>query len=139
MKGNIEHTTLLEKKRSNVYVVCLTCFASIGGFLTGYNLGIMSGALLLMKEVFGFSVLWQEMLMGAPIASATFFSLIAGCIADRVGRKRVIMAGSFAFSLGSVLMAATGTDRNWQLLLGRIIVGIGIGKLCMYTNGTKIP
>ena len=128
MKESIEHTTLFEKKGSYVYVSCLTCFASVGGFLIGYNLGIMSGALLLIKELFGLSVVWQEMLMGAPIATATFFSIIAGCIADRVGRKRVIMAGSFAFCLGSVLMAATDTDGNWGLLLGRIIIGIGIGK-----------
>jgi SP family myo-inositol transporter-like MFS transporter 13 len=53
------------------------------------------------------------------------------CVADRVGRKPVILLGSLVFTAGSVIMGlANGQE---VLLVGRLVVGVGIGKFIYLT------
>ena len=122
-----ENKTLLESKGSNVFVIFLSCFAAIGGFLGYYNLGILSGALLLMRPYFRLTTVWMELLMSTPIASATIFALVAGTIADKIGRRRTIMTAGIAFTVGDAIMATAHETEIF--LIGGIAVGIGIGKL----------
>ena len=127
MTQSNENKTLLERKESNVFVIFLSCFAAIGGFLGYYNLGILSGALLLMRPHFRLTTIWMELLMSTPIASATIFALVAGTIADMIGRRRTITIASIAFTVGDAIMA-TAYEKE-IFLIGEIAVGIGIGKL----------
>jgi SP family myo-inositol transporter-like MFS transporter 13 len=52
-------------------------------------------------------------------------------VADRVGRKPVILLGSIVFTAGSVIMGLA--NDKVTLLVGRIIVGVGIGKFIFLT------
>ena len=47
-------------------------------------------------------------------------------VADRFGRKPVILLGSLVFTAGSVIMGLANVKE--VLLVGRIVVGVGIGK-----------
>jgi SP family myo-inositol transporter-like MFS transporter 13 len=52
---------------------------------------------------------------------------VAISVADKLGRKPVILLASLVFTAGSVMMGlANGKE---VLLVGRIVVGVGIGKL----------
>ena len=53
------------------------------------------------------------------------FAILAGKLNDIVGRKWTVIIASSLFTLGSGLMAAA-QDR-WWLLIGRLIVGSGVG------------
>lgn len=110
------------------YVVFLTCFATIGGFLFGYDTGIVSGALLLIGDVFSLTTVWKEAIVSATIGAAAFFALMAGVLTDVFGRKVVIMLASFVFTIGAIVMAVS--NDKIVLLVGRLIVGMGIGKWC---------
>ena len=91
---------------------------------------------------------WHEAIVSGTIAAAWVFSLIGGFLSgtktyancsftptrllrnlafliDRLGRKPVILAASVVFAVGSVVMGAA--DGKEALLVGRIVVGIGIG------------
>lgn len=114
---------------SKLYVIFLTCFATIGGLLFGYDTGIVSGSMLLIRDVYNLSTIWQELIVSATIGAAALFSLVAGVLSDRLGRKTVIMFASFVFTIGAVVMAAA--NGKAMLLGGRIIVGIGIGFASM--------
>ncbi|XP_069142461.1 proton myo-inositol cotransporter-like isoform X2 [Argopecten irradians] len=111
------------------YVVFLTCFATIGGFLFGYDTGIVSGALLLIGDVFSLSTVWKEAIVSATIGAAAFFALVAGILTDAFGRKVVVMLASFVFTVGAVVMAVS--NDKVVLLVGRLIVGMGIGFASM--------
>lgn len=57
------------------------------------------------------------------------FSMVAGSYADKYGRRAVIIAASAVFALGSIVMG--GAPEKWTLLLGRFIVGAGVGLASM--------
>lgn len=52
--------------------------------------------------------------------------LLAGALSDLIGRKPVTLLSSVIFVIGAVLM--TFAHQYWLLLLGRVVVGVGVGK-----------
>ncbi|GFG35714.1 hypothetical protein Cfor_00208, partial [Coptotermes formosanus] len=78
-------------------------------------------------DEFNLSTVWHELIVSVTIGAAWLFSLIGGCLTDRVGRKPVILLGSLVFTAGSVIMGlANGQE---VLLVGRLVVGVGIGMI----------
>ncbi|KAG7267487.1 hypothetical protein CRUP_023141 [Coryphaenoides rupestris] len=95
----------------------------LGGLVFGYELGIISGALLQLKAEFGLSCVQQEVLVSALLAGALLASLLGGYLIDRWGRRTsmlrsnwLIIAGSLVGLIGSYL----------SLVVGRITVGFGM-------------
>lgn len=60
---------------------------------------------------------------------AFFGSLLAGPLADKIGRKSVIIVADFLFTLGAAIMAISPTIPI--LMAGRIVVGLGVGIASM--------
>jgi len=59
--------------------------------------------------------------------------LLAGALSDLVGRKPVTLLSSIIFVVGAALM--TFAHSYWLLLLGRVVVGVGVGKFCSIACG----
>lgn len=111
------------------FVYVLTFFAAVGGFLFGYDTGVVSGALILLKKHFHLSYFMEELIVSVTIGAAIFGALLGGPTSHFLGRKTVLIFASLVFTVGSVCMAvAQATD---LLLVGRAIVGIGIGLASM--------
>ncbi|XP_072179176.1 proton myo-inositol cotransporter-like [Diadema setosum] len=111
------------------FVKVLAGFAAISGFLFGYDTGVVSGAMILLKEEFNLSTIWQEMIVSVTIAAAALSALCGGFLNDILGRRGVILVASTVFTAGALCMAlATGKE---MLLVGRLIVGIGVGLASM--------
>ena len=52
------------------FVFVLTFFATLGGFLVGYDIGIVSGSMLFVRPYFHLSTIWTEAIVGGAVASA---------------------------------------------------------------------
>ncbi|XP_052283950.1 proton myo-inositol cotransporter-like isoform X1 [Dreissena polymorpha] len=118
-----------DDKGSNFYVYYLTCFATIGGLLFGYDTGIISGSMLLIGDNWSLTTIWKELIVSATVGAAAIFALIAGYLTDYIGRKKVVMIASVIFTIGAVIMGAS-TNKE-MLLVGRLVVGAGIGFASM--------
>ena len=103
--------------------------AALGGFLFGYDTGIVSGAMIFVKGHFDLDDEWQEIVVSATILAAWLFSFVAGFIGDKYGRRKTVLTSSIIFTLGSFVMAAANT--KYLLLLGRLTVGAGVGLSSM--------
>lgn len=69
---------------------------------------------------------WQKSLIVSILSAGTFFgALIAGSVADWIGRRSTIIAGCVIFSLGVILQVASSTVG--LLVPGRLIAGFGVG------------
>ncbi|KAF1793292.1 Major facilitator superfamily domain [Phytophthora cactorum] len=109
------------------FLYLLTLCASIGGFLFGYDTGVISGALVLLQSPQGFTLskLQSEAVVAAAVGGAIAGAALSGIGNDKFGRRQVILVSSTLFTAGAGIMAVAGSFV--ELLVGRLIVGVGIG------------
>lgn len=105
----------------------LTCIASLGGLLFGYETGVAAGALRAAHATWQFSENDQVLLSSGTLLGALIGALSAGRVADLVGRRDVIMATTALFTLGAFVSAIAPS--GLVLLGGRLIVGMGVGAI----------
>lgn len=117
--------------RFSWFVMKLTVTAALGGFLFGYDTGVISGAMLLIADDFGLDDIQEEIIVSITIAAAVTAALAGGPGMERLGRRPVILAAAVVFTVGAVLLAAAPSYR--ALVLGRLIVGLGIGLASLAT------
>ncbi|KAJ6785215.1 hypothetical protein PWT90_02949 [Aphanocladium album] len=118
----------------NPYIFGLSAFASLGGFLFGYDQGVVSGVLEMQSFAAEFPRIhvdsgFKGWFVSTLLLTAWFGSLINGPIADRFGRKGSMLAAVVVFTLGSALQAAAKTTA--VLFSGRAIAGLAVGMLTM--------
>ncbi|XP_035257901.1 proton myo-inositol cotransporter-like isoform X1 [Anguilla anguilla] len=111
------------------FVYVLAAFSALGGFLFGYDTGVVSGAMLLLKREMNLSALWQELLVSSTVGAAALSALAGGFLNGIFGRRVCILLASFIFSTGGVVLS-TAPNKE-VLLVGRIIVGLGLGIASM--------
>lgn len=124
-KLSLKIDNISSQQKTPGFVYVLTFFSALGGFLFGYDTGVISGAMILLRNEFQLSLVWQEYIVSVTVAAAALFAPIGGFLNDRFGRKPVIMAASVVFTVGALCMGIAGD--KYLLLAGRIIVGAGIG------------
>lgn len=122
----IQTSHLESKQTTPLYVYFLTVFAAIGGFLFGYDTGVISGAMILIKQEFDLSSFWQELIVSVTIGAAILGALLGGFLNQQLGRKPLLVVSAMVFTVGAVVMGVAPSREI--LLVGRLTVGFGIGK-----------
>lgn len=118
-----------------VYVVAV--FSALGGFLFGYDTGVVSGAMLLLKRQLSLDALWQELLVSSTVGAAAVSALAGGALNGVFGRRAAILLASALFTAGSAVLAAANSKET--LLAGRLVVGLGIGEFGLCEGHPGIP
>ncbi|GLI65920.1 hypothetical protein VaNZ11_009573 [Volvox africanus] len=108
-------------------VLLWTClFAALGGFLFGYDLGLIGSALLQIRRYFHVrSSGTVELIVGVAKLGAAVGTFLGGAAMARYGRQRALALNSVAFTAGPLIMAIASGP--WMLVLGRFVVGLGVG------------
>ncbi len=108
----------------------LTFVGSFGGFLFGYDTGIIAGAQLYLKDTWPeITVIERSLVVSLALLGAFFGSLLAGPLSDGFGRKIIIIFSDLLFVAGSIIMAFSTTII--MLMVGRFVVGLGVGIASM--------
>ena len=106
-----------------LYIVAIV--ASLGGLLSGYDTGVISGALLFINETWDLSDSLQGFLVSSVLIGAVIGAATNGILADIFGRKKIIMATAVIFIIGSILCALA--PNVIVLILSRIFIGFAVG------------
>jgi sugar porter (SP) family MFS transporter len=109
----------------------IAAVAALGGLLFGYDTGVISSALLFIRQVMSLSPTMQGIVVAIALAGAAIGAAMAGYLSDRAGRRRIILGAGLLFIAGAVISAlAQGVT---VLLIGRFLVGLAIGVASMLT------
>ncbi|TCC53488.1 sugar porter family MFS transporter [Kribbella capetownensis] len=98
---------------------------AIGSFLFGYDTGVVSGALLFIKEDFSLNAFEQGAVVSVLLFGAIVGAPLVGRVADRLGRKKTLCLVALVFAAGIAIAALAGSYP--MLLIGRVIMGLGVG------------
>lgn len=114
------------------YIMRLAFSAGIGGLLFGYDTGVISGALLYIREDFKQveRKTWlQETIVSMAVAGAIIGAGVGGFLNDRLGRKPAMIIADILFLTGALIMAFSPAP--WVIIIGRVVVGLGVGMASM--------
>ena len=106
-----------------LYVVAIV--ASLGGLLSGYDTGVISGALLFINDSWNLSDSMQGIVVSSVLIGAVIGAATNGVLADIFGRKKIIMATAVIFIVGSILCGFA--PNVYVLIASRILVGLAVG------------
>ncbi|NXN82908.1 GTR12 protein, partial [Bombycilla garrulus] len=111
-----------------------SAIAAVSGLLMGYELGLISGALLQMSSILTLSCKEQEVIVSSLLFGALFASLTGGFLIDRFGRRLAIIIASSLLVVGSLILLPYESYKI--LIVGRIAIGISISlssiATCVY-------
>jgi sugar porter (SP) family MFS transporter len=110
---------------SHVYLYMIVLVAAVGGFLYGYEIQLISGAIIFLQKAFSLTPFWYGAVMGSAILGCPFGPLAGLWIADRFGRRNALILSSVAFLVSAVGCAAAGNVM--QFIVWRFVGGMGIG------------
>ena len=113
--------------KSLFYVVTV---AALGGFLFGFDSGVISGCEKAIQSEFGLSAFWHGLIISGALIGTVIGVFTAGRPSDRWGRKPTLWLMAVLFLVSAVGCALTPHDATWgPHLLGwfRFIGGLAIG------------
>jgi len=129
---NSTHSGPLSSPQDHTFrIILLSSVAAIGGFLFGFDSGVINGTVDALRGAFdsdavgtGFNV--ASMLLGC--AAGAFF---AGTLADQYGRRTIMFAAALFFMMSAWGSGIAATSA--QFVLFRIIGGFAVGAASILT------
>ena len=107
------------------YLVIITLIAATGGFLFGFDMAVISGALTFVQAQFELSAAQEGWFVSSALIGCILGVAISGEFSDRLGRRFAMKTAAFFFFL-SALGTAAAPGFTW-LITARLMGGIGVG------------
>ncbi len=112
-------------RNRRLWILCATLLVGIGGILYGYDIGVISGALLFIHKVIPMTNTQTGVVVGAVLGGGLVGTLVAGPLADYLGRRFIIATASIVFIVGVGLILLAHSFITF--LLARFFLGVGVG------------
>ena len=115
------------KAKSEVkpFVYVAVGIAAVGGLLFGYDTGVISGAILFIKQQFSLSATMEEIVVSSVLVGAVVGATIGGALTGRFGRRKMIILAGIIFTVSAIGTTLAPTV-SW-LIAARVVSGLAIG------------
>ena len=114
---------------NSLSVIKIALVAAIGGFLFGFDTGVIGGTQLFFTEHLGLSPGQQGWAVGSALYGCFVGALAAGYLTNAISRKHTLILSAVLFSVSA--WGSGVSDTLTMLVVYRIIGGIGIGLASM--------
>jgi len=114
-----------QQPSSTLYVFFIASVAAIGGFLFGFDSGVINGTVTALGNAFNSSDVSTGFNVASVLLGCALGALAAGPLADRYGRKTIMIITAIIFAVsafGSGISTSSG-----EFILYRLFGGLGIG------------
>ncbi|MBU7227741.1 sugar porter family MFS transporter [Staphylococcus pseudintermedius] len=98
---------------------------ALGGSLYGYDMGVISGALLYLKDDIPLNAYTEGLVVSSMLVGAIVGAGLSGPLSEKLGRRRLVFMISIVFIIGALILALAPTMEI--LVLGRVIIGLAVG------------
>lgn len=106
-------------------VIFIAFVVSLGGFLFGFDAGIISGVMSYVTPEFDLSEWQQGWVVSSPSFAAMIAMLVSGRLSDVIGRKKILISVAFLYAFSAIFSAyATSFE---TLFIARMIGGLAFG------------
>ncbi|MFZ4165961.1 sugar porter family MFS transporter [Brevundimonas sp. NPDC058933] len=107
------------------FIALIVAVATIGGFMFGYDSGVINGTQDGLEAAFNLSALGTGFNVGAILLGCAFGAFAAGRLADAVGRRTVMQIAAVLFIISAIWAGAA--DSSAHFIIARFIGGLGVG------------
>ena len=107
------------------YVFRVAMVAALGGFLFGYDISIISGALIFLKSEFNLDPYQQGFAVSSAAIGCIAGPLVAVALSDAIGRKRTLVVAAVLLGISALGTALPSNMAQFNAF--RIVGGIGVG------------
>lgn len=111
------------------YMIFVCTVAALGGMLFGFDTAVISGTLTELKKQFMLGSAMEGWLVSSALTGCALGAIVAGSLADRFGRKPVLLFSGSLFIICSV-GCTLAQDLN-VLIWARLVGGLGVGLASM--------
>lgn len=105
----------------NRFVLRLALTAAVGGFLFGYDTGIISGAILFIGRDLGASQFDKQAFVGSLLVGAVLGTILSGFSANALSRRRTKIISGMVYVVGALGSALSQTST--ELIIARFEIG----------------
>jgi sugar porter (SP) family MFS transporter len=113
------------RSEAKPFLFVLAVVAALGGFLFGYDTGVISGALLFIKPAFHASSLQLQAIIGSLLVGAVAGAAASGYLAEAVSRKWTKVLSGCIY-VGAALWSASASGAT-ELIAARFVLGLAVG------------
>lgn len=118
-------TTPAVSQGSMRYVALASIVAATSGLLFGFDIAVINGAIIFLREQFRLSEVQMELAASSLLIGCVFGASGAGWLSDRFGRRRTLMVTAVLFTVSAVWAAVPRTLN--EFMLARFVGGLAIG------------
>ena len=120
---------LLDRFGTVAYGRFLIVIAGFGGLLYGIDIGVIAAALLYLSKTVSLTLAQTSIIVAAVLGGSMVSSLIAGLLADWLGRRRIMIVSGIMFvaSVGLIVLSQSFA----VLLVGRLLQGMSGGVIAV--------
>jgi len=118
-------TTMIQAATSPSYVIALSSVAAIGGFLFGFDSGVINGAVDALAHAFGTRAATTGFAVASVLLGCAIGAFVAGTVADRYGRRPTMLLNAVLFLVSAVATGMAGSAGVF--ITARLVGGLAIG------------
>lgn len=107
------------------FIALIVAVATIGGFMFGYDSGVINGTQEGLQSAFNLEALGVGFNVGAILLGCAVGAFAAGRLSDLIGRKGVMLWAAVLFIISAI--GAGAADVSWHFIVARFIGGLGVG------------
>jgi SP family sugar:H+ symporter-like MFS transporter len=116
---------LAQNNENMIMIILVSCVATIGGFLFGFDSGVINGTVDGLQNAFGSDSVGTGFNVSSMLLGCAVGAFSAGRLADKFGRRPLLMVAAILFIISAWGSGIAGT--SFEFVIFRILGGLAVG------------